>query len=88
MKYNPEKHHRHSICLKGYDYSQAGLYFVTICLHNRKCLFGEIERNLILQRTKEALARKKNEGVILGSLKGVNLQKQSLQEKKNPIIIR
>lgn len=28
--------------LKGYDYSQAGAYFVTICSQNRECLFGEI----------------------------------------------
>lgn len=42
MKYNPQKHHRKSIRLKGYDYSQAGLYFITICTQNRACLFGEI----------------------------------------------
>jgi hypothetical protein len=30
-KYNPKIHHRRSIRLKGYDYAQAGLYFVTIC---------------------------------------------------------
>jgi len=42
MKYNPEKHHRRTIRLQGYDYSQAGAYFVTICTQNRKCLFGEI----------------------------------------------
>ncbi len=41
-KYNPQIHHRRSIRLKGYDYSQAGLYFITICIHNRECLFGEI----------------------------------------------
>ena len=40
--YNPNIHHRHSIRLKGYDYSQAGLYFITICIKNRECLFGEI----------------------------------------------
>ena len=42
MKYNPAIHHRRSIRLKGYDYSQAGLYFVTICCQNHKCLFGKI----------------------------------------------
>ena len=40
--YNPNIHHRRSIRLQGYDYSHAGLYFVTICTHNRECLFGEI----------------------------------------------
>ncbi len=40
--YNPHIHHRRSIRLKGYDYSQTGLYFITICVQKRKCLFGEI----------------------------------------------
>jgi hypothetical protein len=42
MKYDPEKHHRHSIRLKEYDYTQVGAYFVTICTWGRECLFGEI----------------------------------------------
>ncbi len=42
MSYNPNIHHRKSIRLKGYDYTQAGLYFITICTQNRDCLFGEI----------------------------------------------
>ncbi|MBL1351727.1 MAG: transposase [Zetaproteobacteria bacterium] len=33
---------RKSIRLKDYDYSQAGLYFMTICTQNRLHLFGEI----------------------------------------------
>jgi REP-associated tyrosine transposase len=36
------KQRRKTIRLKGYDYSQAGAYFVTICARNRSCLFGEI----------------------------------------------
>lgn len=49
MPYDPNKHHRKSIRLKGYDYSKAGLYFITICVQNRKCLFGEIiEGEMIL----------------------------------------
>ncbi len=44
MKYNPKIHNRRSIRLKGYDYAQAGLYFVTLCVQNRKCLFGRIEK--------------------------------------------
>ena len=28
--------------LRGYDYSQNGAYFITICTHNRKCLFSNI----------------------------------------------
>ena len=33
---------RRSIRLKGYDYSQEGAYFVTICVQNKECLFGEV----------------------------------------------
>ncbi len=40
MKHDPEKHYRRSIRLKDYDYSQGGAYFVTICTHERECLFG------------------------------------------------
>jgi putative transposase len=42
MKYNPEIHHRRSIRLRGYDYSRAGLYFITICTKDRECFFGKI----------------------------------------------
>jgi hypothetical protein len=41
-KYDPAIHHRRSIRLQGYDYSQAGAYFVTVCTQNRECLFGDI----------------------------------------------
>ncbi len=30
MKYNPDKHHRRSIRLKGYDYSSPGAYFINV----------------------------------------------------------
>ncbi len=42
MKYDPNKHHRQSIRLPGYDYSQSGAYFVTICADRRQCLFGDV----------------------------------------------
>jgi len=42
MTYDPERHHRRSLRLKGYDYTHAGAYFVTICTQNRECLFGEV----------------------------------------------
>jgi putative transposase len=42
-RYNPLIHHRRSIRLKGYDYSQKGSYFLTFCTQNRKHFFGEIE---------------------------------------------
>ena len=42
MRFNPDKHHRRSIRLKGHDYSRPGTYYVTICVQDRKCLFGHI----------------------------------------------
>ena len=42
MKYNPDKHHRRSIRLPGYDYSQSGAYFITICAYQRQCIFGDV----------------------------------------------
>lgn len=36
------QYHRRSIRLKEYDYSQEGYYYVTLCTHNRQCIFGEI----------------------------------------------
>ena len=35
-------HHRRSIRLKNYDYSQTGYYFVTICTRNRECILGHV----------------------------------------------
>ncbi len=34
--------HRHSIRLKGYDYSQPGAYFVTVVTYHRDCIFGDV----------------------------------------------
>jgi len=41
-KFDSKKHHRRSFRLQGYDYSQAGAYYVTIVTYHRDCLFGEI----------------------------------------------
>lgn len=45
---NSNIHHRRSIRLKDYDYSQSGAYFVTICTHNKACLFGHVEGETII----------------------------------------
>ena len=44
MRFDPEKHHRRSIRIKGYDYSQPGAYSVTICTRDRECLLGSVLR--------------------------------------------
>ena len=43
MHFDPELHHRRSIRWEGYDYSSRGLYFVTICTHNREPFLSRIE---------------------------------------------
>ena len=47
-KFDPQKHHRRSIRLPGYDYSQAGAYYITIVTHQRDCLFGKIENEKMI----------------------------------------
>lgn len=49
MKYDPTKHHRRSIRLKGYDYHNAGAYFITICTKHRECVLEDsIVRSILL----------------------------------------
>ncbi len=38
---------RKYVRLRHYDYSQNGLYFITICIHNKKCLLGNIIDNVM-----------------------------------------
>jgi hypothetical protein len=33
---------RKSVRLPDYDYGQPGLYFITICTHDKACLFGNV----------------------------------------------
>ena len=59
MQYDPERHQRRSTRLKDYDYSQAGAYFVTICAHERRCLFGRIDQGEM---------RLKSPGMMVGNV--------------------
>jgi putative transposase len=62
MKYNPDIHRRRSIRLAGYDYSQCGYYFITVCTQKRRCLFGEIEKDkMILNDAGQMISRWWNE---------------------------
>ncbi len=58
MKYDPKKHHRRSIRLQGYDYSKAGLYFITICIEDREHLFGEIKNGKMILNEYGEIAHK------------------------------
>jgi len=42
LKWDYKKRQRRSIRLKGYDYGQAGAYFITICTKDRAYLFGKV----------------------------------------------
>ena len=57
MKYDPIKHHRRSIRMKGYDYHNAGAYFVTICTKNRECVLDDPIVNAILHDVWYALPK-------------------------------
>jgi len=48
MKNVLQRSNRRSIRLKGYDYSQKGAYFITICVQDKKCVFGEIKNSILL----------------------------------------
>src|SRR5512140_3140591 len=58
MPYDPNKHHRRSIRLKGYDYSQAGAYFVTMCAQQRELLFVTDDAIDMIQRWWDKLPEK------------------------------
>lgn len=42
MPHDQRQYHRRSLRLKGYDYTQVGAYFITICTQDRTCVFGEV----------------------------------------------
>jgi REP element-mobilizing transposase RayT len=44
MSYDPQKHHRRSIRLKEYDYTQPAAYYITLCTKTRQCLFGDVTK--------------------------------------------
>ena len=50
MRYNPDIHHRHSIRLKGHDYSATGAYFVTICAVGKELYFDNPDARAIAER--------------------------------------
>jgi len=41
VKYDPQIHQRRSVRLQGFDHSQAGAYFVTVCTYNRELLLQD-----------------------------------------------
>jgi len=58
MPYDPDKHHRQSIRLRGYNYAQPGAYFVTIVCQHRECLIGPAPVRVMVQAWWDRLAEK------------------------------
>jgi putative transposase len=58
-RYDPDEHHRQSIRLKQYDYTQEGAYFVTVCTQGRE-LYLELYPELrhIVQAQWESLPKR------------------------------
>jgi putative transposase len=50
-KFNPLKDKRHSLRMRGYDYSIEGVYFVTIATYPRVCLLGKADNGKIVLNT-------------------------------------
>jgi putative transposase len=51
MPFDRQHHHRRSIRLPRYNYSQEGTYFVTICTYEKSELFGDIvDRAMIVNQ--------------------------------------
>jgi putative transposase len=57
-KFDPQKHHRKSIRLKGYDYASKRAYYVTIVIQGRECLLGEfIDKEMQLRKYGEIVQK-------------------------------
>ena len=63
MPESADRQSRRSIRLKGYDYSQAGAYFVTIVTQERVCLFGDVVGDTMQLNGAGRLARAAWEGL-------------------------
>ena len=59
---------RKSLRLKRYNYSQAGAYFITICTHDRQCLFGNIsDRQMSLNKMGKIVEKEWTKTALLRS---------------------
>ena len=56
VSYDPTKHHRKSIRMAGYDYSQQGAYFVTVCTDGGEPRFGVIRGGAVVLSEEGSIA--------------------------------
>ncbi|MCL1786146.1 MAG: hypothetical protein FWG39_03300 [Alphaproteobacteria bacterium] len=59
MPYDKNIHHRKTIRLTEYDYSACGLYFITICTHEKQCIFGHVKNGEMILNEHGRIARDK-----------------------------
>ena len=57
MPFDPDRHHRRSVRLHGWDYSTAGLYYITICVGRKACVFGNVAGETVELTDSGILAR-------------------------------
>ncbi len=62
--------------LKGYDYSQVGTYFVTICVRERQPVFGEVIGDIV-SLSREGLIAKEVWSSLMRRFPGVALQRRA-----------
>lgn len=55
--------------MKGYDYSHNGAYFVTLCTHERRMLFGDVGADSISARTTDPVASQMIDETFLKTIK-------------------
>ncbi len=48
MKFNPKIHHRKSIRLEEFDYTNPWWYYVTICSYNHRSIFGGVKNGKMI----------------------------------------
>jgi REP element-mobilizing transposase RayT len=54
-------YHRRSIRIQGFDYTQPGSYFITICTWHKSLIFGEINQGIVVLSKLGEIARKEIE---------------------------
>jgi len=67
MVYDSEIHNRRSIRLKGYDYSSAGAYFVTICSYKKELILSSVRAGLVSAHNHDNLIILKPPGKIISN---------------------
>jgi hypothetical protein len=76
------KEDHRSIRLQHYDYSQPGTYFITICILNRECRFGDMRGGSRTTPSRLGKPKSKSSGRLLGAYKTVSTKRINEIHKK------